>query len=195
MQNHNYDIDLDIFNSFKAGCGLSFRIIYDAYHHILYRYAQTISTDSSEAEDVVQEVFTTFYINRDKISEPTGIYPYLFTVTKRLLIMRFRNRVVKSEYNNYIEFNWDEGCNNTEERIRGNDLQALVDKCVAKLPTKQKEIYELSKSNGMTYKEIAKLTGVSINTVKNQLIAALKKIKPTIEKYYSFFLYIFFLID
>ncbi len=192
MQNHNYDINVDVFNSFKAGCALSFRIIYDTYHHILYRYAQTISRDSFDAEDVVQEVFTTFYINRDKISEPSGIYPYLFIVTKRLLIMRFRSRVVKTEYSSYIKFSWDEGCNSTEERIGANDLQELVDKCVAKLPAKQKEIYVLSKANGMSYKEIAKMTGVSINTVKNQLVAALKKIKPTIEKYYVYFFIFFF---
>lgn len=192
MEGHCYDISIDDFNSFKEGCPLSFRIIYDVYHQILYRYAQTISKDDFEAEEIVQEVFISFFNNRDKINEPAGIYPYLFTLTKRLLIMRFRSRVVKARFNTHLKVNWDEESYCTEEKIIYNDLREFVDKCVDQLPEKQKEIYKLNKGSGMSYKEIAKLTGVSIHTVKNQLIAASKKIKPKIEKYYLTFLLFFF---
>ncbi|MCY4780264.1 RNA polymerase sigma-70 factor [Sphingobacterium sp. UT-1RO-CII-1] len=183
---------MEEFESFREGCASSFRVIYDSYHQILYRYAQTISNDDFEAEEVVQEVFIAFFNNRNKINEPAGIYPYLFTLTKRLLIMRFRSRVVKARFNKHLEVSWDEGCYSTEEKIIYNDLQEFVDKCVDQLPEKQKEIYKLNKTNGMSYKEIARLTGVSIHTVKNQLIAASKKIKPKIEKYYLTFLLFFF---
>ena len=191
MSKYHESISGKEFTSLQSGCEKAFRAVYDLYHATLYRYAFYILNDRVEAEEIVQEVLIAFFKSRLKINSPEGIYPYLFTLTKRQLITRFRNNVVKAKFRDHLTVQWSERTNNTEEAIRASDLQSLLEGFVNQLPPRQKEIYLLSRQSGLSYKEISQSTGVSVNTVKNQLITASRKIKAKIEKHY-FTLFIFF---
>lgn len=193
MYKHKNDITEQELDSFKKGCELSFRLVYDRYHQVLYRYSLSVAANEFDAEEAVQETFIQFFKNRDKIDNPAGVYPYLFRLTKRFLIMRFRQNVVKAKYNQYLEINWNGATNNTEEVIKERDLHSLLERYVNLLPQKQKEVYQLRREKGMSYNEISIVLGISINTVKNHLIAASKKIKPIIEKHYLSWVCVFFL--
>lgn len=184
MYKHRNDITEQELESFKQGCELSFRLIYDRYHQILYRYSLSVAASEFDAEEAVQETFIQFFKNRDKIDTPAGIYPYLFSLTKRFLIIRFRQKVVKAKYNQHLEINWNGATNSTEDIIRERDLHSLLERYVNMLPPKQKQVYQLRREKGLSYDEISIILGISINTVKNHLIAASKKIKPIIEKHY-----------
>lgn len=91
--------------------------------------------------------------------------------------MRFRNNVVKAKFRDHLTVLWSERTNDTEEAIHASDLLGLLKGFVNQLRPRQKEIYLLSRQRGLPYKEISQSTGVSVNTVKNQLITASRKIK------------------
>ena len=115
MSKYHESISGKEFTSLQSGCEKAFRAVYDLYHATLYRYAFYILNDRVEAEEIVQEVLIAFFKSRLKINSPEGIYPYLFTLTKRQLITRFRNNVVKAKFRDHLTVQWSERTNNTEE--------------------------------------------------------------------------------
>ena len=71
---------------------------------------------------------------------------------------------------------------NTEETIYFNDLEGLIEKLINQLPPRRKEIFVLSRQQGLTYVEIAKKLDITENTVDTQLRKALDFIRPELIK-------------
>lgn len=192
MKQHHKEISKSDFKAFKDGCSHAFRLVFDCYYDILYRYAFSFSNDDHKAQDIVQESFIKLFKHKKEIASSSGIYPYLFVLMKRLLINNYRQEVVCFKYKEHIGSNWDESCNHTLEQIELNELVIILNESISKLPAKQKQVYQLSKISGLSYKEISYRTGSSINTVKNQLISASKTIRLNLEKYLLVLNLIFF---
>ena len=74
-----------------------------------------------------------------------------------------------------------------EERIIRSERDARLWTAIDHLPTERKKIFLLSKRDGLTYQEIATELGISIKTVEHQISKALKTLRETAIKIYTFF--------
>ena len=193
MMNHNIthksndkipEIFESDFQQFTLGDQRAFQKIFNIYYKILYYYAIGFVKRNEEAEELIQEVFVMLFLNRTKIDKADAIYPYLFTITKRLVISSFRKKVIESKFETYLGRSWSEQDKGTEEYMDGKELDLLWNQAIASLPAKQKEIYSLSKFEGLSYQEIADKIGISKNTVKNHLLTASKTIKLIMKGVY-----------
>lgn len=187
------DLKNDEYCRFCLGDNLAFRQIFDRYHQQLYSYAFAVNRCDFGAEEVVQEAFIQLFKSKHKIVEHAQIYPFLFVVVKRLLIQSFRKKLVANTYQEYCKNQWEEALNTTEIAVHYKDLGNMLQIAMNKLSKNEREVYSLNKMSGMSYEEIAKSKGISKNTVKNQIIAASKKIKSQIEKYYPSILTFFYI--
>jgi len=184
-----YEQDFEVlsdreFIQFIAGNQEVFRKIFDSYHRRLYSFVFSFTKSHHDTEEIIQDTFVTLYTNRENLRDATGIYPYLFVVAKRLLISEFRKKVVRSKYQHYIAFHWSESTTNTQDQLAERELSSTLDNLIAKLPKKEQQAYKLNKLEGMSYQEIAEKCGQSKNTVKNQIIAASKKLRWKLDKIY-----------
>ncbi|SFS97968.1 RNA polymerase sigma factor [Sphingobacterium wenxiniae] len=184
-----YEQDFEVlsdreFIQFIAGNQEVFRKIFDSYHRRLYSFVFSFTKSHHDTEEIIQDTFVTLYTNRENLRDATGIYPYLFVVAKRLLISEFRKKVVRSKYQHYIAFHWSESTTNTQDQLAERELSSTLDNLIAKLPKKEQQVYKLNKLEGMSYQEIAEKCGQSKNTVKNQIIAASKKLRWKLDKIY-----------
>lgn len=195
MKKHELDIDVADFKQFLAGNQITFRKVFDRYHKSMYYYAYSILKDEYETEEVVQNSFIQLFKIKNRLDSPQTIYPYLFVITKRMVAVAFRKRVLKTKQEIINSSLWNEQCHATEQAIYGNDLHRILLNFIDQLPPKQKEIYLLNKVEGYSYEEISKFTGTSKSTIKNQLINATKKIRTQLAKYYILFFLFFFMID
>lgn len=190
-------LDLDIaeaeFQRFLAGEELGFRQVFDRYQQILYRYAVSVARCDFEAEEVVQEAFIQLFKGRRQLNTHAQIYPYLFVIVKRMLIANFRKKVVQAKYQKYLGQDWDEGCMATQQGLELNELNGLLQTAMDNLSPKEQEAFRLNKLQGLSYDDISAHTGTSRHTVKNQIIAASKKIRLQLEKYYFLFFFFFLL--
>ncbi len=175
------------FANFKEGSHKVFREVFDAYYQLIYNYAIKFCKYHEEAEEIVQEVFVLLFLNRDKIDDPEGIYPYLFVLTKRQTIAVFRKNVIHSKFDHHLRDSWCEESHASEQNLDAAELLRIWNAAIKGLPLKQQEIYELNKLEGLSYQDIADKIGISKNTVKNQLITASKAIKKIIRNVYYFF--------
>ncbi len=192
MKAHDLDLDDDQFQLFQEGNEKVFKLVFDRYHKILFRYTYAALNDVYKSEDIVQTAFIQLFKNKTRISSPDALYPYIFVITKRLVAKAFKEHILNlSEQLQNKQM--DMTCEETEQELKSRDLKSILNQLIDQLPQKQREIYRLSKLQGYSYDEISSITGSSRNTVKNQLITASKKIKSNLEKLYLIIFYFFFM--
>ena len=84
-----------------------------------------------------------------------------------------------------VAFDYD---NSTNEKIFSQDLEVSLEKGINSLSPKVKEVFELSRKENLSIKEIATKLNVSDQTVKNQISTALKALKLHLNQLLSILL-------
>ena len=152
----------------------AFTEIYERYHSLLYIYAHKKLYNKQEAQDIIHEVLTTLWTRRFDFSMQTSLPSYLFTAVRNKALDLFSHKKVEARYlaslQNFIE---DAGIQ-TDFLIRENDLKTLIEKEIQSLPPRMKEVFQLSRKNKLTHKEIANLMDISEQTVSTQIKKALR---------------------
>jgi RNA polymerase sigma-70 factor (family 1) len=163
----------------------AYRQIYDFYAPGLYRTARKYLHEPEWAEDIVQEVFLTFWHRRAEFSHVLSFRPYLFAMARNLCLKYLRE---KSELHSvYEEFS---------ERIRLGDEDTLeeyrhsLEQAVEQLPPQQKQVFVLAKKQGMSHEAIARLLNLSSSTVNNHMTAALRALRHRLKAYTSASIYL-----
>ena len=169
------------FEDFKEGDEKAFKVVYSLYYPTIAAYIRRFCQSSDEAEDIVHESFVSLFLNRSKISGISSLYPYLFTIAKRSAISSFRKKASKRLYELHLEQVWTEESSSLEQQIWHTDLQRVIHKLLDELPARQKEVFVMNKKQELSYSEISSILGISVNTVKNHLVVATRKLKASIS--------------
>ena len=157
----------------------AFTEIYNRYWKKLFIYAFKIFEDELICEDIIQEVFLDLWIKAGK-TEIRNIERYLFQSVKykasnaisRLKFNIDHEKILKElPYNNYIELQIDE--KETNEKIN-NAIESLPDKC--------REVFQLSRNENLSNKEISEKLGISVRTVEKHITNALQILRKSLGK-------------
>lgn len=71
----------------------------------------------------------------------------------------------------------------TNQHVQTNELEIILDKALKKLTPRQRQIFEMSRNEQMTHKEIAEILGISVFTVQEHISIALKSIRQCLKEY------------
>lgn len=161
----------------KAGDELAFRKVFDLHFHKLYLFCFRFLKSKQHAEEVVHDALLNVWINRNRIDIERSILPYLHTITRRLALNALRDIATSQKAMDELWLNMERLSNETEEMVLLNDLRQFTESAVITLPAQQQLVFRMSRYEGLSYDEIAKLLNLSRNTVKNHLVAALKTLR------------------
>ena len=103
----------------------------------------------------------------------------LFIITRNLIFNRHRKNVNEDFYKVTVLAALEEPYD-VEEEIDAHNLQEYIDRLIDELPPRRREIFNLSRKEQKSYKEIAILLNISEKTVENQISEALKYLKKNI---------------
>lgn len=181
-----------LIHSLKQGSTIAFDRIYQMYAKRLYAYSLQFTKSAEDAEEIVQDVFTKLWINRESIKQEDSLKSLLFTIAKHLLINAFRSKVNQQIYEDYVEYANELSTNDTTNRIEYNEFLKAVEQNIATLPNTQQKVIKLSRFEHLSNKEIAERMQLSEQTVKNQLSVGLKLLK---EKLRNFLVIGFLVLD
>jgi RNA polymerase sigma-70 factor (ECF subfamily) len=131
------------------------------------------------AEELVSDVFFTIWKNRGRI-EMTSPKSYLFTAVRNRGFDYLR-KVKKSvlcglEAASHVPGDYSD----CQELLIENELSQSIERSIARLPRQCKLIFELSREQGLKYKEIAAQLNISIKTVETQMGRALKHLRQSL---------------
>ncbi|HEY0668626.1 MAG TPA: RNA polymerase sigma-70 factor [Sphingobacteriaceae bacterium] len=155
----------------KESDPVSFKMIYKLYWRRLYNTAYHIIESDSEAEDIVQDVFSSLWYRREHLCIKGSIENYLVKAVKYTAFFYIKLQSRKRS----MRFEESALANDIEDQIAYKDLEHLMKKILDSLPFKTREIFSLSRFEGLTYSQIAERMDVSVKTVEYHISLALKK--------------------
>lgn len=139
------------------------------------------------AEDIVQTVFMKLYENIKRINELDKIEFWIFKTARNEIFMHYRQK--KTHVDKYGVLDSSElkiaDESNTLDNLERKEIKSIVLNILNTLPDEQKEVFMLKEYGGMSYKEIAELTGTDPNLVKSRLYKTRQKIFNELSKIYE----------
>ncbi len=170
-----------LLEQFKKGDRSAFGHIYMEYSPKVYRFARRYMTNDNDVEEIVQDVFVRLWEARQSVNPALNFDNYLFTITRNLIFNRHRARVNELYFQDTVLASLEQEYYMPEDEIVTQDLSQFIDKIIGQLPPKQQEVFNLSRQQMLTYKEIAGQLGISEKTVEAHIYQALKFIRKQIE--------------
>lgn len=179
----------DTIKKLREGSHEAFDSLYNMYADSLYGFALLHTKSKTQAEDIVQETFLKLWNMRASLSVEGSFKSLLFTIAKNHVIDVFRQQINRPDFEDYIRFCEDENLldNTAVEKIYYDDFLEKLAIAKQKLTPSQRSIFELSREEGLSNAEIAKISNLSEQTVKNHLSAALKTLRTELQKYHFLF--------
>lgn len=178
-------IHCETIKKLQEGSYEAFDTLYNVYADSLYGFALLHTKSTVQAEDIVQDTFLKLWNMRESLSVEGSFKSMLFTIAKNHVIDIFRQQVNRANFEDYIAFCEDENLldNTSVEKVYYNDFLEKLAIAKQKLTLAQRNIFELSREEGMSNTEIAAASNLSEQTVKNHLSAALKVLRVELGKY------------
>ena len=173
MSAYNSYSDTQLINLLRAGERGAFTEIYDRYIFVLLNHAYNKTRDRDDAKDVVHEVFATLWAKRELL-QIDNLSGYLYTATRNLILNQIAHKGVADKYMvSMMKFAaGDETI--TDHLVREKQLATIIEQEIAALPPKMREVFELSRKEHLSHKEIAQRLDISEQTVSKHVTNALK---------------------
>lgn len=156
----------------------AFDRLYRKYEEKLYAFAYKLTRSHEEAKEIVQYTFLKIWEKRSTIDEEKNFEAFLFTIARNKVYNKARKRTYAHAYENYLKNKLSHKQNNgTEESLQYRETWEIIKNAIEQLPPRRKEVFTMSRINGLSNKEIANLTDTSVSNIENHINKALKLLR------------------
>ncbi|MEO1010493.1 MAG: RNA polymerase sigma-70 factor [Bacteroidota bacterium] len=171
----------ELIEGLRKGERNAYRFVFNNYYKLLCLYAASILEDDSLVEDVVQSTMVRIWEKRKEIQIQTSLQSYLYGAVRNTSINEIRKKRKERTFLDQLRYAaLSEAIKREEEHIK--EKLNLLEREIASLPEKSREVFLLNKKRGLSYAEIAEILGISERTVESHLARALKRIRANIGK-------------
>jgi RNA polymerase sigma-70 factor (family 1) len=161
---------------FEGDAG-AFEEIFNRYWLKLYGAALKRVKSREAAEEIIQDLFTLLWAKRESIQIHKSLAAYLFTSVRYMVFNHIQKEIVRENYKDSFQAAHIFCDNSTEETVILNELIRNIEKEVKYLPPQCRSVFELSRKENKTNREIAEVLGISEKTVEGHLTKAIKHLK------------------
>jgi len=168
----------------RIGDEQALELLFRKYYTRLCSYANKYFNDPEEAREVVQEVFIKIWEKKEEINPEESLSSYLFRITFNNSIHRLRHKKVATKYAEIYKLVY---VDNTEisphDSLIATELTYNISVAVRKIPPKCRQVFNLSRVDGLKYTEIADTLKISVKTVEAQMSKALNILRLELKEY------------
>ena len=165
----------------RRGKEEAFAYVFRMYYSPLLNYAGRILKDVEAANDVVQECFCRLYERRRELRKVLQVRPYLYKSVYNACMDAIKHQKVESNYINQelLDFYFSKVVETpeAEQALLDEDLKGAIQDAINKLPERCREIFVLSKVDGLSNKQIAEQLNISMKTVEAQMTTAFVRLR------------------
>jgi len=157
-----------------------FKDLFDENHAKVYRFAFNRLKNKQDAQDATQQVFIKIWSNKSYIQKRAVNNRLLFTIVRNTIIDFHKKQIFTEDLDTVFQIR--------NEVIPEDGLQqqiAFLSKSIQNLPPKRREIFQLTKQQGLTYQETADHLNISKKTVENQVSLATKSLRKVMMNMFS----------
>jgi len=174
--------DFELVKKLQTGDVEAFDLIYERYSGKLYLFCMKYLRSHEESEELIQVVFIKIWINHKNLVKESSFRSYLYTITYNDICKTFRRREYQKRFIDEILYTRSQSTSEIEEGIDFRSVLDRVQEIIDKMPERQKTIFQKSRQEGKTTKEIGKELNLSPGTVDNYISAALKTIRNSLTR-------------
>jgi RNA polymerase sigma-70 factor (ECF subfamily) len=163
----------------REGIEEGFDAIFRTYYADLVGFAEAILRDRTAGEDVAQDVMLELWGRRNNIVLDTSLRAYLLQVARNraLNLIRHHRVVVRLDPRDVVA----PPHAHADRTVLEQEIDVVVRRAVTALPTRCREVFQLSRVHGLKYAEIAETLGISVKTVEAQMGKALRTIRQQLH--------------
>lgn len=171
-----------------------FERIYKLYYPKMFGFAKNYILADEDAENIVQDVFLVLWEKKDELEISYTLITFLFTLVKNRCLNFLRHKLIEEEYNTQMKEELSFKLYSLESLdysyYSEKELRERIQQALATLPERCREVFIKSRIEGLKYKEISEELGISVNTVENQMVTALKKLRIELKDYLPLLLFL-----
>lgn len=179
-------VDLKALESLKNGEHKAFEVVFIAYYNKTKTFLYGYLKSESDAEELAEDLFVSLWENRKNIDTTKSFSSYLHTIARNTAINFLKHKHLHNVYLNNIPY--AEHSSTSEEELIAKELGLLIDDTVNQMPEQRKQIYLLSRNEGLSNSEIAEKLNTTKRNVESQLSLALKEVRKAISSFFFTFL-------
>lgn len=157
----------------------AFRLLFEKYTSLLFSYVVNFVKSQAIAEELIQNIFIRIWMNRDKLPAIENPKAWIFKIATNECYTFLRNKEIEKKSYKVLEQR-----SATEQIVSTGyrELEAAIEEAIGLLPQKRRQIYQLSRTEGLKPSEIAAQLNLSVSTVKNTLVTAVEFIRQHLIK-------------
>lgn len=183
--------DKYLVESIRNGDRKAFEFLFRNYYSDLCRYARNLVLSEVVAEDMVMDVFTRVWESESKLIITTSLSGYLYTsvhnhclnyLTRKHKRFTELDQTLIEKLDKLIPVNHEP---TPLDRVSESELSSMIENSIGSLPDECRKVFVMSRTEGLTNREIASAMGISENTVKVQIYRALKKLRVILHDFLS----------
>jgi len=176
--------DAELVARIRAGDERALEEVFRAYYAGMCAFVRRFVHAPDISEELVQDVFFKLWSKRETLSEIDALRTYLFRAARNTALNHLRRKKLESAWEEQEAARGEPLTTGaTDDEASTGDVAQAVDAAIARLPTRCREIFVMSRQGNMTYAEIASALGISIKTVETQMGRALKSLRVSLAKY------------
>lgn len=156
-----------------------FKSLYDEWAQPLFRFIYFKSKDEQLSQDIVQDTFVKYWDKIDSVSSGKE-KSYLFTTAKNLFLNNVEHhKVVLKHQESSLQKNEP---TNPHYELEVSEFKEKLERAIARLPDKQREVFLMHRIEGYKYKEISQILDLTQKAVEKRMSQALKELRKICNK-------------
>lgn len=177
-----------VFEALRRGDATAYATLFSAYYQRLCRYAMRFVHDEDATEDLVQDCFLRLYEHRAALT-PTSLSSLLFTMVRNRCLNYLKHKVLVDGYQTEAlkqsggseQLYALDMTGNADAVVLYDDLRHQLDAIIDALPPRTREVFAMSRNDGMRNKEIAAALGISEKVVEKHVTKALAALRTGLK--------------
>lgn len=170
----------------------AFDKLFYLYWDEVYEYVIKVLRDHDDTSDILQATFLALWEQRQKLKQVNSVRAYIFSIARFQAFNHLRRSKYQITLKESLLRYFNDDAVNPEDLYINAEIEELIIKEIDSLPAKMKEIFVLSREDGLSYKEISSKLKVSENTVKKQISNSLKYLRLKLDDKDIYWLIFFF---
>lgn len=177
---------------FIGGDERAFESLFKKHYQMLIKVGLFLLNDAEQTEEVVHDVFLNIWQKRDNVNVEASFKNYLITAVRNRCFNHLKAKKKTTSIDD--DESWAEELvadTGADTIAQVKEVGKAIEEAVDRLPEQCRIIFQLSRYEGMSYKEIAEALDLAPKTVENQIGRALKVLRAELKDYLPFVLFLF----
>lgn len=176
-------ISTETLKALQNGDHKAFEAVFITYFNKIKIFIDGYIKSEPDAEELAEDLFVNLWINHQSIDTSKSFNSYMHTIARNAAINFLKHKYVKDSYANG-SYSSDSSFFGSDEDLIAKETALLIEMTVEKMPSQRKEIYKLSRNEGLDNEEIAARLNTTKRNVESQLSLALKDIRKVISMFF-----------